>query len=804
MKISLNWLKEYIDIEDNPDKLGEILTQTGLEVEGIESFNPIEGGLEKVVIGKVMSCQKHPDADKLNLTTVDVGAEELLQIVCGAPNVAVGQQVIVALVGSTLYPTNGEPFKIKKAKIRGQASFGMICAEDEIGIGHEHDGIMVVETSLPNGAPAADYFDIVPDNIIEIGLTPNRADAISHLGVARDLKAVYKHPVRWPNVDDFSIDNTSVPIDITIENEEACPRYAGVMLTGLSVVPSPDWLQTKLKSIGLKPINAIVDITNFVCHEMGQPLHAFDADQIHGNKIIVKTLPAGSKFVTLDEKERTLLENDLMICDEKGGMCIAGVFGGIKSGVTDETKSIFLEGAYFSADYVRKTSMAHGLKTDASFRYERGTDPRLPVYAIKRAAMLIKDLCGGEISSDIFDHYPNPVEDFKVKVSYKHVKRLIGKEIGQDRIAEILESLDISMEEKSEDGFVAIVPPYRVDVSREADVIEEILRIYGFNNVEIPDHYGADFLSDFPVIDKERMQFRTSEMLCSMGFNEIMTNSLTKISHDERLSFIKAENGVKIVNKLSEDLGVLRQDLALTALESVAYNLNRKQKNLKMFEFGKAYSKSADGYKEVSKLLVMMVGNFEDENWINKARQLEFHDLSSVVNKILNKFNILNVTSAPIHDGLFASGLKISNNGKEIVAYGKLSRELLKHMEIEEDVWHAWFDWDYLLKQSGKTINYTAISKFPEVRRDLSLVLDKQVTFDQIKDIAEKNDNRLLRSINVFDVYEGDSVGENKKAYAVKFILQDQHKTLNEKTIDKTMDRLMQSFEKELGAIIRK
>ena len=804
MKISLNWLKEYIEITSTPGELSETLTQTGLEVEGLENFEPVQGGLEGLVIGKVLICKKHPNADKLKVTTVDVGEDENLPIVCGAPNVAVDQLVVVAKVGATLYPKDGEPFKIKKSKIRGELSMGMICAEDEIGLGESHDGIMVLETNVKPGTSASEYFELEQDTIIEIGLTPNRGDAISHIGVARDLKAVYERPVKWPSVDQFKIDNNNRPIKVTVENEDACPRYSGVTLSNVNVKQSPEWLQLRLRSIGLTPINAVVDVTNYVCHEVGQPLHAFDANHITGDKIIVKTLPEGTTFVTLDEKERKLAADDLMICNEQEGMCIAGVFGGIQSGVTNETSDVFIEGAYFSPDYIRKTSMTHGLKTDASFRFERGTDPRITVYAVKRAALLIKDICGGEISSEIVDWYPQPANDTTIKVKFSHIDRLIGKVIDRDIVTGILENLDIKIESLDHEGFLALVPPYRVDVKREADVIEEILRIYGFNNVELSDNFGTDYLSEFPVIDREKVQFRTSEMLAAHGFNEIITNSLTKPGYSIRSNFIDEHQNVEVLNKLSEDLGVLRQDMVFTGLESLAYNVNRKQKNLKFFEFGKCYSKGKKGYEEKTGFSLLMTGYREDENWINKAHQLEFYDLSSVVAKILNKFSITNTEKKTIRNGLFAFGSHISFNGEEIVTFGKLAADVASQAGVEVEVWYAIFNWEYLLKLSEKRVDYHEISKFPEVRRDLSLVLDKNIGFDEVKRVAEKNESKLLRDISVFDVYEGDGVGAGKKAYAVKFILQAQYKTLTDKTIDKTMDRLMESFEKELGAIIRK
>ncbi|MDN5200784.1 phenylalanine--tRNA ligase subunit beta [Fulvivirgaceae bacterium BMA10] len=805
MKISLNWLGDYIDVQDKtPEEVSELLTQTGLEVEGIEKFEQIEGGLNGLVIGEVLTCDKHPDADKLSVTTVDVGNGSSLPIVCGAPNVAAGQKVIVATVGTTLYPSGGDPFKIKKAKIRGAVSEGMICAEDEIGIGESHDGIMVLETDFKPGTPASDYFELKPDYILEIGLTPNRADAASHIGTARDLKAVLERPISLPSVEDFTIDNNDLKIDVSVEDANGCPRYSALTISNVTIAESPEWLKNKLRSIGLAPINNAVDSTNFILHELGQPLHAFDANQVKGKKVIVKTLPAGSKFVTLDEKERKLEPNDLMICNEEEGMCIAGVFGGTKSGVTEKTKNIFLESAYFSPDYVRKTAMHHGLKTDASFRYERGTDPNITVYALKRAAILIKEICGGKISSDIIDIYPEPIKDFEVDVTYKNINRLIGKKLDKKTIRAILEQLDISIGHESEEGFKAIIPPYRVDVQREADVIEEILRIYGFNNVEIPEHFGADFLSDFPKIDKEKLQQSVSELLAGSGFSEIITNSLTSPSYAEHSSHLKENENVVVLNKLSEDLEVLRQTLVFSGLEVISHNQNRRQRNLKLFEFGTNYFKRKDAYEEEKRLAIFMTGDAQDENWINKARQLEFYDLSSIVHKILDKFKIKSYGSTPIHDDLFSYGLDLSVEEKTVVRFGKLAQKISDQTNITEGVFYADFDWEYLLRLSETETLYQEISKFPEVRRDLSLVINKGISFDDIKKITERKENWLLREVSVFDVYEGERLGDDKKAYALKFILQDQNKTLTDKVIDKTMKRLMHSFENELGAIIRK
>ncbi len=805
MKISINWLKDYIKLEESPEAIGDILTQAGLEVEGIEKFEAVPGGLKGLVIGKILTCAKHPNADKLSVTTVDIGDGEATPIVCGAPNVAEGQKVIVATVGAMLYPAPDESFKIKKAKIRGEVSEGMICAEDEIGMGTGHDGIMVLDTDMPVGTPAAQYFNLQADYVFEIGLTPNRSDATSHIGTARDLKAVMGHEIQWPSVDAFKIDNTDRKIEVVVENTEACPRYSGVTISGVTISESPDWLKQKLLSIGLAPINNLVDITNFVLHEAGQPLHAFDADLIKGNKVVVKTLPEGATFITLDEKERKLKARDLMICDGEGnGMCIAGIFGGIKSGVTNATKNVFLESAYFSADYVRKTAMAHGLKTDASFRFERGTDPNATVFALKRAAMLIKELCGGTISSEIVDIYPNEIKEWDVDVKYKNVDRLIGKKLDHELIIKILESLDFKIAKKTADGFKAIVPTYRVEVTREADIIEEILRIYGFNNVEIPEFFSADFLSEFPEVDREKLQFRTAEMLVSQGFYEIMANSLTKPSYASSLKELDEDKNVIILNKLSEDLGVLRQTLLFSGLEAIAYNVNRKQKNLKFFEFGNTYFKKENDYDAHERLTIFMTGDVEGESWRNKARQLEFHDLSSVVRKILNKFNISKFASRPVQQSAYEYGLEAVVNDKAIVTFGMISETVTSANGVSQNVLFADFDWEFLLKNSRKKIVYEEISKFPEVQRDLSLVIDKSVSFEEIRKVAEKTERKLLKEINVFDVYIGDRIGEDKKAYALKFLLQDQYKTLNDKAIDKTMSRLMRSFEEELGAIIRK
>jgi phenylalanyl-tRNA synthetase beta chain len=805
MKIALNWLKNYINITQSPEELSETLTNTGLEVEGMEEIETVPGGLKGLVIGEVKTCEKHPNADKLSITTVDIGEEEPIQIVCGAPNVAAGQKVVVATVNSTLYPKPDESFQIKKSKIRGEVSMGMICAEDEIGMGASHDGIMVLDTDKPNGTPAAEYFNIESDIVYEIGLTPNRADAMGHIGAARDIKAVTGEEVRFPSILDFKVDNQDLPIKVEVENKEACPRYSGVSITGVKVSPSPDWLQNALKSIGLQPINNIVDVTNFVMHELGQPLHAFNADKISGNTIKVKNLSEGSKFITLDEKERKLSAKDLMICDgDSNPLCIAGVFGGIDSGVKDDTTKVFLESAYFSADSVRKTSQHHQLKTDASFRYERGTDPNITIYALKRAAILIQEVAGGQISSEIQDEYPVAVPDREVMMKYKNIDRLIGKKLEHDEIHTILNRLDIKTTDKTETGFKAIVPPYRVDVTREADVIEEIIRIYGFNNIDLPETLSSSYMASFPEVDPVKMRKEAGLLLTANGFQEIMTNSLTKAVFSEQLDGFNPNENVEILNKLSEDLGVMRQDLMFTALDVLTYNINRRQTDLKFYEFGKVYKKINSKYKEEMRLGIYLTGKNEAENWIRKNESVKFHDLYSAVLKIFNKFNAESIENEEFHNDCFDYGLKLKIKQKVVAELGKLSKKALKLSGLKQDVFYANINWEALLKMVNVNIQFEPVSKFPEVKRDLSLVIDENVSYDEIKKISLKQAQYLISKIDVFDVYQGDKIEKGKKAYALSFTLQDKTKTLTDKIIDKTMDKLMKAFENEIGAIIRK
>lgn len=804
MKISYKWLKELIDITESPEEIGKILTSTGLEVEGIEEVESIKGGLKGVVIGTVLTCEKHPDATRLSLTTVDVGAETPLSIVCGAPNVAAGQKVLVATLGTTLYPGGGdEPLVMKKAKIRGALSEGMICAEDELGLGTSHDGIMVLDTALPNGTPASEYLGIESDFVFEIGLTPNRADAASHYGVARDLKAHYGRPVQLPSIATFSLDNQTAPVKVTVESTEACPRYTGLTISGITVAESPKWLKTRLEAIGVRTINNIVDITNYICHTLGQPMHAFDLAKVKGQEIIVKTLPAGTPFITLDEQKRTLAATDLMICNAEEPMCIAGVFGGADSGVSASTTAIFLESAYFDPAWVRKAAQNHGLKTDSSFRFERGTDPEMPLFALQYAAVLIKEIAGGQISSAITDIYPSPIAPFEVNMKYKNINRLIGKNLEHAKIHSILNHLDIKTSEITEVGFKATVPTYRVDVQREADVIEEILRIYGFDNIELSAGLSADFLSDFPVNDPDKLKLRVAEALAANGFLEVLNNSLTKVQPQAQIRDSLEGNAVSILNYLSEDLSVMRQTLLFSGLETLAYNINRRQKNLKIFEFGKSYHENDGKYSEKNRLALFLTGNFTEETWFAKARNVEFHDLAAFVQQVLSVLRVGKLETQEADQRIFTYGLTYLLNKKPLVSFGKVQPTLAQSTDVKAEVFYADFDWDLLLRQYKSSLAYTEVAKYPEVRRDLSLVIEKAITFEQIEKLAYATERKILKDVNVFDVFEG-KVLEGKKSYSVSFTLQDETQTLTDKAIDKTMQRLISVFEKDLGAVIRR
>ena len=805
MTISYNWLKQYIDIPESAEDIGKVLTSTGLEVEKVSAFETVKGGLKGLVIGEVLTCTKHPNADKLSITTVDVGGDKPSQIVCGASNVAAGQKIVVALPGATVYPTKGEPFTIKSAKIRGELSEGMICAEDEIGLGESHAGIMVLNTTAKNGTPAEKFFEIQSDYTIEIGLTPNRADAASHIGVARDIKAALKRNLKWPAVDAFKQDNKNLSIPVVVENTEACPRYSAVTMTNVKVADSPVWLKNCLLSIGLTPINNIVDITNFICHELGQPMHAFDADQIAGGKVIVKTLPAGTKFTTLDGKERALQSSDLMICNgQQEGMCIAGVFGGVHSGITEKTKNLFLESAYFSPNFVRKTSMHHQLKTDASFRYERGTDPNITVYALKRAALLIKEIAGGEVSSDIIDNYPTPIEHRTIEIKDRNVDRLIGKSIGTDDIFRILESLDIKVVDKKNDRYTVSVPPYRVDVIQEADVIEEILRIYGFNNIELSDTASTDYVSAFPVKHFDKFKRSIGELLVGNGFYEIWTNSLTNAVYQQRYQLTFDGEVVEILNKLSEEQGIMRQTMLFTGLEVCAYNINRKQKDLKLYEFGKIYSRQKGKYTEDERLAFYMSGNTETENWQRKTTAVSYYDVAQQLTNVLVKCGLSDAKTEKTDDQFFDYGSKVIVNGKEVGIVGKVKSLILKDFGIKQDLFYAELYTALLFNAASPKLVIRDVPKFPEVKRDLSLVIDAPVRFDEIHALVMETEKKLIKEVVAFDVYEGEKIPQGKKAYALSFTLLDENKTLTDQEIEKTMERLMTAFEKKLGAVIRK
>ena len=812
MTISYNWLKDYILINKTPDEVSVALTSIGLEVESLEKHETVKGGLHGVVVGKVLTCQKHPDADKLSLTTVDVGTGEPLQIVCGAPNVAAGQKVAVATVGTTLYLSGGEEIKIKKSKIRGVESFGMICAEDELGIGTSHDGIIVLSDDVETGKPLRDYYKIEDDYIFEIGLTPNRIDAASHIGVARDLAAFFNCKINYPDVSGFSVDNQSNPYEIIIENTDACPRYTGVTISNVKIAPSPDWLQTKLKAIGINPKNNVVDITNYILHEIGQPLHAFDADKIDGKKLIVRTCPEGTQFVTLDGIERKLSNSDLMICSNTKPMCIGGILGGLDSGVTEKTVNVFLECAYFNPVWIRKTARKHGIFTDASFRYERGTDPNITEYAIKRAAMLIKELAGGEITMNIEDIYPTHIDAYKVELSYTYITRLIGKEIGKERIKQILQALDIKIDNENNDTLNVSVPTYRVDVRRESDVIEEILRIYGYNNIEIPVHVNST-LTYIQQPDNDRLVNLASDYLSANGFNEIMSNSLTKSNYYNEITIYKPENLVRILNPLSNDLNVMRQTLLFGGLEAIANNINRRNSNLKLYELGNCYYYSPekeDGtlspYNEAYKLAIFITGDKHAAAWNITNQPSDFYTIKAYVERLMERFGIntnrLDIADTP--EDIYNDGFILKSKNISLLEIGIVSKKIRKVFDIAQDVYYAEINWTALINfvKQNKVIAHE-LPRFPEVRRDLALVIDKNIKFSQLRSIALKTEKSLLKKVLLFDVYEGDKLPEGKKQYALSFTLQDENKTLTDNNIDRVMVNLLKAFEKETGAILR-
>lgn len=808
MKISYNWLKQFLQVEWEAEKTGELLTDLGLEVEGIETKESIKGSLAGVVVGEVLTCEQHPNADRLKVTTVNLGNGEPVQIVCGAPNVAAGQKVPVATVGTMLYDEKGDGFKIKKGKIRGEVSHGMICAEDELGLGSSHDGIMILEEELKVGTPASEVFNIENDQVFEIGLTPNRADAMSHYGVARDLRAgLIQHGINLelisPSVSNFHVDERTLRIEVQVDNKEQAPRYCGISITDIEVKDSPEWIQNKLKAIGLTPKNNIVDITNYVMHELGQPLHAFDAQQIKGNKVVVQTLPKGTKFTTLDEVERELHEEDIMICDaENNPLCIAGVFGGIGSGVTEKTTSVFLESAYFNPVSVRKTAKRHALNTDASFRFERGIDINFTEYALKRAALLIEEYAGGKIASDVMDFYPEKAEDFQVFLSYDNAYRLIGQEIDKETIKNILASLEIRISSETEGGLGLTIPSYRVDVQREADIIEEILRVYGYNNINFSHKLNTSI--SFDSNHEVKVENIIADQLTSLGFYETMANSLTKEDYISLSENLKSEHNVEMLNPLSNDLKVMRQSLLFSGLESVSYNINRKNSSLKLYEFGKTYHKYESGYQESKHLTLFVTGEKVKESWKVATQTSDFFYLKGIVSSVLERLGLSNVKTTPTKSDTFSEGIVFSLGKTRLVEFGVIRKKVLKEFGIKQEVLFADFDWTTILQLTGKKkIKVNELAKFPAVKRDLALLLDDSVSFKEIYNLAFQSERKLLKEVDLFDVYEGENLPEGKKSYAVSFVLQDESKTLADKQIDKIMQKLQQTFEKNLNAVLR-
>jgi len=761
MKISYNWLKQFLKTDWSAEDTGELLTDLGLEIEGIDTYQSVKGGLEGIVVGEVLTCKQHPNADRLKITTVNIGAGEPLQIVCGAPNVAAGQKVPVATIGTTLYSETGEAWKIKKGKIRGEESHGMICAEDELGLGKSHDGIMVLDDRLKAGALVADIFDIEDDQVFEIGLTPNRADAMSHYGVARDLKAgLLQKDINTelitPSLSSFHVDSRTLKIDIEVEDYDLAPRYCGLTITGIKVEESPAWIQHRLKAIGLSPINNIVDITNYVLHELGQPLHAFDAAKISGNKVIVKTLPKGTKFTTLDDIERELHAEDLMICDAEKPMCIAGVFGGSHSGVSEGTTSIFLESAYFNPVSIRKTAKRHGLNTDASFRFERGIDPNITDYALKRAALMIIDIAGGEISSDAMDFYPKKIEDF-----------------------------------------------FRNDVQREADVIEEVLRVYGYNNINTTEKLNAS-ISNTSKFEDYKLQNIIGNQLAAQGFFEILSNSLTTPKYIALSEQLKEEHNVEMLNPLSNDLSVMRQSMLFSGLEAVSYNINRKRDSLKLYEFGTTYHNYNENREEHKHLSIFLTGNKDSQRWNSIEQKSSFFYLKGVINSTLQRLGLSKHEVSPIKNDVFSEGISLSLGKTKLVDFGLVNKKVLKHFGVSQEVLYADFNWDNVIDMAKHNdIKFKDIPKYPLVRRDFALLLDDDIKFEDIDKIAMQTEKKLLKDVDLFDVYQGKKLPKGKKSYAVSFTIQDEHKTLTDKQIDKIMNKLQANFEKQLGAELR-
>lgn len=820
MNISYNWLKKYVDFDLTPDEVAAALTSIGLETGSVEEVQTIKGGLEGLVIGEVLTCEAHPNSDHMHVTTVNLGQGDPVQIVCGAPNVAAGQKVVVATLGTKLYDGD-ECFTIKKSKLRGVESVGMICAEDEIGIGTDHSGIIVLpETAVP-GTPAKDYYNIKSDYVLEVDITPNRADACSHYGVARDLYAYLiqngkQTALKKPSVDAFEVENYDLDIKVTVENSEACPRYAGVTVKGVTVKESPEWLQNELRIIGLRPINNVVDITNYIVHAFGQPLHCFDADKIKGREVIVKTMPEGTPFVTLDGVERKLNERDLMICNREEAMCIAGVFGGLDSGSTEATKDVFLESAYFHPTWVRKTARRHGLSTDASFRFERGVDPNNTIYCLKLAALMVKELAGGTISSEIKDVCAAPAKDFRVELAYGKVNSLIGKVIPVDTIKSIVASLEMKIVGETAEGLTLDVPPYRVDVQRDCDVIEDILRIYGYNNVEIPTTLKSSLTVKGECDKSNKLQNLVAEQLVGCGFNEILNNSLTRAAYYDHLESYPSKNLVMLLNPLSTDLNAMRQTLLFGGLESISHNANRKNADLKFFEFGNCYhfheekknpEKPLAAYSEEFHLSLWVTGKKVTNSWAHPDESSSVYELKAYVENILARVGLHthDLVIGNLTDDIYAVGLSVqTKGGKRLATFGVVAKKLLKAFDIDNAVYYADFSWKELLKVIRNVkVSYTEISKFPAVKRDLALLLDKKVQFAEIEKIAYETEKKLLKEVALFDVYEGKNLEAGKKSYAVSFLLQDENATLNDKQIDKIMSKLVKNLEEKLDAKLR-
>ncbi len=819
MNISLNWLKDYLNIDLSAEQVSEILTDIGLEVEGMETVETIKGGLTGVKIGLVKTCVKHPNADKLSLTTVDVGEENELQIVCGAPNVAAGQKVAVATVGTMLYDDKGEGFKIKKGKIRGEVSEGMICAEDELGLGNSHDGIIVLPETVAVGTLAKDYYEVETDIVYEIGLTPNRSDATSHLGVAKDLAAALKirfghsGEVKLPSVENFKVDNQSLPIEVEVANDTSCPRYTGISIKGITVKESPNWLKNRLNAVGVRPINNIVDVTNFVLHELGQPLHAFDADQIKGQKVIVKTLSEGTPFLSLDEVERKLSQEDLMICDgDSKGMCIAGVFGGLNSGVSDQTQNIFLEAAHFNAKQIRRSSTRHLLRTDAAVCFEKGSDPNITVYALKRAALLFQEVAGGEIASEVVDIYPNTIDPVKIDVTYRNISRLIGVDIPVDEVKAILAAMKIGIVSETDTGLTVAIPTNKVDVTREVDVIEEILRIYGFNKVPVPTQVrNAISLSEKP--NKQKIKNSAADYLSAQGFNEIMGISLTQSRYFTEVMPVPEKELVYVNNTSNIHLDVMRSNMLFSGLEAIVHNQNRQNSDLKLFEFGYSYLKKEEEFQEDAHLTIFVTGKSQSESWLNKENaSSSYYSLKAIVDNLMARLGIgkfqqtvLNSSDESNAESL-TYGLRYHRGAQVLVEFGKVRPQLVKKMDVKQEVFYADINWDSVVKALKKhQITFEELTKYPTVRRDLALVIDNSINFDDIALIARKTGKKILKNINLFDVYKNEEqLGKDKKSYAVSFVFEDVTKTLKDKEVDKIMNQLIQTYETKLGAKIRR